>query len=38
LVATISEMEYGKGALPPESYFDRLTLEIAVWPKVTPPA
>lgn len=38
LVATISEMEYGKGPLPAESYFERLTLEIAVWPKVTPPA
>ena len=37
LVATISDMEYGKGALPQESYFERLTLEIAVWPKVTPP-
>ena len=33
LVATISEMEYGQGALPEGSYFERLTLEIAVWPK-----
>ena len=34
LVATVSDMEYGQGALPEDSYFDRLTLEIAVWPKV----
>ena len=36
LVATVSDMEYGQGALPEDSYFDRLTLEIAVWPKVAP--
>jgi hypothetical protein len=34
LVATATDMEYGKGALPQDSYFERLTLEIAVWPKV----
>jgi hypothetical protein len=33
LVATVSDMEFGQGALPEDSYFDRLTLEIAVWPK-----
>jgi len=38
LVATASEMEYGQGALPEDSYFERLTLEIAVWPKVVTPA
>lgn len=39
LVATVSDAEYGQGALPEESYFDRLTLEIAVWPKIAvPPA
>lgn len=38
LVATVSEMDYGDGALPDDSYFDRLTLEIAVWPKVVAPA
>ena len=38
LVATVSDTEYGQGALPEESYFDRLTLEIAVWPKVAAPA
>ena len=37
LVATVSDAEYGQGALPEESYFDRLTLEIAVWPKVVAP-
>jgi hypothetical protein len=36
LVATVSDSEYGQGALPEDSYFDRLTLEIAVWPKVVP--
>ena len=34
LVATVSDVAYGEGALPEQSYFDRLTLEIAVWPKV----
>jgi hypothetical protein len=38
LVATASDMEYGQGALPEESYFERLTLEIAVWPKAVTPA
>jgi len=38
LVATPSDMAYGQGALPENSYFERLTLEIAVWPKVVPPA
>ncbi len=33
LVATATDLEYGQGALPAESYFERLTLEIAVWPK-----
>ncbi len=37
LVATVSDMEYGKGAMPDESYFERLTLEIAVWPKPANP-
>lgn len=32
LVARIVDMSYGEGALPPESFFDRLTLELAVWP------
>ncbi len=37
LVATIADMGYGQGALPAESFFDRLTLEIAVWPKIVAP-
>jgi hypothetical protein len=35
LVATVTDMEYGQGALPENSYFERLTLEIAVWPKTS---
>jgi hypothetical protein len=38
LVATVSDMEFGQSALPEDSYFERLTLEIAVWPKVVAPA
>ena len=33
LIARVVDMSYGEGALPPESFFDRLTLELAVWPK-----
>ena len=33
LLVTVNDMEYGAGALPPESYFERVTLELAVWPK-----
>jgi len=33
MVATVSDVEYGKGALPESSYFERLTLELAIWPK-----
>jgi hypothetical protein len=33
LVARVVDMSYGEGALPPESFFERLTLELAVWPK-----
>lgn len=35
MVVTISDMAYGEGALPEESFFERLTLELAVWPKTT---
>jgi hypothetical protein len=38
MVATVADAEYGQGAMPEESYFDRLTLEIAVWQKLVPPA
>jgi hypothetical protein len=33
LVARAVDLGYGDGALPPESFFDRFTLELAVWPK-----
>jgi hypothetical protein len=33
LVARVVDLGYGDGALPAESYFDRFTLELAVWPK-----
>jgi hypothetical protein len=33
LRATVAEVEYGQGALPEESYFERVTLELSVWPK-----
>lgn len=38
LVANVTDAVYGQGALPIDSFFDRLTLEIAVWSKTTPPA
>jgi hypothetical protein len=34
LVARVVDMAYGEGALPPESFFDRFIIELAVWPKV----
>ncbi|MCS7009782.1 MAG: hypothetical protein N2049_02760 [Anaerolineales bacterium] len=35
LVAIITDIEYASGdALPAKSHFDRLTVELAVWPKV----
>ncbi len=33
LEARVIELVYGQGALPAGSFFERLTLEIAVWPK-----
>jgi hypothetical protein len=33
LEARIVDMNYGAGAMPANSFFDRLTLELAVWPK-----
>jgi hypothetical protein len=33
LVARVVDMSYGDGALPEESFFERLTLELAVWSK-----
>ena len=31
--AVVNEMEYGSGSLPPQSFFNRLTVELAVWVK-----
>ena len=33
LLATVVDMEYGSGAMPPKSHFERITLELAVWPR-----
>jgi hypothetical protein len=33
MIATISDMAYGQGALPDGSYFDRVTMELAIWSK-----
>lgn len=33
LEARVVDMNYGQGALPEGSFFDRMTLELAVWPK-----
>ena len=31
--ARVVDLSYGTGALPPNSFFDRLTIEISAWPK-----
>lgn len=33
LVARVVDMEYGSGALPPRSFFERVTLDLAIWQK-----
>lgn len=33
LLATVVDLEYGMGALPQNSYFQRVTLEFAIWPR-----
>ncbi len=33
LEARVVDINYGKGALPENSFFERLTLELAIWPK-----
>lgn len=33
LLATVVDMEYGVGAAPQKSYFERITLELAIWPR-----
>jgi hypothetical protein len=36
LVAMMADLQYGEGALPPQSFVERLSLELAVWPKAGP--
>ncbi len=33
MVVRVMEMAYGAGALPADSFFDRITLELAIWQK-----
>ena len=33
LLATVVDLEYGHGPLPADSYFERITLELAIWPR-----
>ncbi len=33
LLATVVDLEYGYSNLPEKSYFERVTLELAIWPK-----
>jgi hypothetical protein len=33
LLATVVDMEYGTGAMPQNSFFERITLELAIWPR-----
>ncbi|MEW6029966.1 MAG: hypothetical protein ACOYZ8_16425 [Chloroflexota bacterium] len=33
LLATVVDLEYGQGAMPVNSFFERITLELAIWPK-----
>lgn len=33
LLATVVDLEYGRGPLPEGSYFERITLELAIWPR-----
>jgi hypothetical protein len=33
MIATIADSEYGQSALPEESYFNRVTLDLAIWQK-----
>ena len=38
LLAKVVDLQYGNGALPSNSYFERLTLELAIWQKSPQPA
>ena len=36
LLAKVVDLQYGSGALPANSFFERLTLELAIWQKTKP--
>ncbi len=38
LVAVVTDMEYGSSSLPDKSHFERITVELAIWPKVVEPS
>jgi len=38
LLTKVVDLQYGNGVLPSDSYFERLTLELAIWPKSGKPA
>ena len=33
LLATVVDLQYGDGSMPESSYFERVTLELAIWRK-----
>ncbi len=35
LLATVVDLQYGNGSMPDKSYFERITLELAIWPKTS---
>ena len=36
MIATVADIEYAQGGLPENSFFDRVTLELAIWQKTSP--
>jgi hypothetical protein len=38
LLATVVDLQYGNGSMPDQSYFERVTLELAIWRKTQEPA
>jgi hypothetical protein len=37
LLATVVDLQYGDGSMPDKSYFERVTLELAIWRKANQP-
>ncbi len=37
LLATVIDLQYGDGSMPDQSYFERVTLELAIWRKTPAP-